>query len=161
MLSRYLFLLFAATILILACGSNDTTNTRMVENMPVGDSSLQSDFTDTLSGCYQMIKNKDSAFLLLDVKDKKVTGSLTYSIYEKDSNKGSIAGKVEDSLIKAWYTFQSEGVTSVREMVFKIEAGHLLEGMAQIAMQNDTAIFAKNAILTYAMDRPFDKISCK
>jgi hypothetical protein len=48
-----------------------------------------------------------------------VTGTLAYSISQKDKNTGTIEGELRDNLIIAEYTFQSEGVTSKRQVVFK------------------------------------------
>jgi hypothetical protein len=74
-----------------------------------------------------MVLGKDSAFLTLLVNDSLVTGNLEYRWHEKDQNKGTIKGVIRDSLIIADYTFQSEGMTSTREVIFKMENQGLKE----------------------------------
>jgi hypothetical protein len=55
---------------------------------------------------------------------------LTYNIFEKDGNMGSLRGRVIGDTILAAYTFQSEGVTSVREVAFLKKDSILVEGFA-------------------------------
>jgi len=163
MLTRDLSFIFLLGLLAFACKDNiKTTDTRLVENVAVDDSTLTTNFMDTLSGCYQMTKNRDTAYLKLKTSNKKVTGTLDYNIYEKDSNKGEINGNIKDSLIRAYYTFQSEGVTSVREVVFKIKAGQLIEGVGTIMVKNDSAFFLKDSTgFRFAETQPFVKVPCK
>ena len=50
-----------------------------------------------------------------------ITGTLNFAFAEKDSNKGTIKGKVTDENLIADYTFQSEGMQSVRQVAFKLK----------------------------------------
>jgi len=163
MLTRDLSFILFLGLLAFACNNdNKTTDTRLVENVALDDSTLTSNIIDTLSGCYQMIKDRDTAYLKLKNNHKKVTGTLNYNIYEKDSNKGEINADIKDSLIRGFYTFQSEGVTSVREVVFKIKAGQLVEGMGTVMMKNDSAFFLKDSTgFRFADGQPFVKVPCK
>ncbi len=113
------------------------------------------------SGCYAWHSGKDSAGLSLQVSGNKVTGTLNYNLYEKDSNKGSISGNIENDLIVADYTFQSEGMTSVREVVFKIDGDNLIEGFGDIDVEGDTARYKNKTELEYNTERPFVKTDCK
>ena len=155
-------LLVTIALLSLACKNNGkTSDTRLVEGVALDDSTLTSNFMDTLSGCYEMVKQRDTAYLQLKTNHKKVTGTLRYNIFEKDSNKGDISGTIQDSLIRAFYTFQTEGVTSVREVVFKIEQGKLVEGMGTVVVRNDSAFFLKDSSgFRFADAQPFMKVPC-
>lgn len=113
------------------------------------------------SGCYSWVAKKDSAFLKLDISGSKVSGDLKYVLYEKDNNKGTINGILQDSLVIADYTFQSEGITSVRQVVFKIHGDSLIEGFGDIDMKGDTARFKNISPLHFQDERPFIKTDCK
>ncbi len=111
-----------------------------------------------LSGCYQMIIDKDTALLSLNHTGDTVTGSLSYHWHEKDNNEGTFRGAVRnDSLIVADYNFQSEGVISVRQIVFKINNGELLQGYGEIHMKNDTAFFRDVDLVIFDTKHPFQK----
>ncbi len=113
------------------------------------------------SGCYGYAVKKDSAYLKLDISGNIVSGDLTYSLHEKDDNKGTISGILQDSLLIADYTFQAEGMTSVRQIVFKMRNDSLLEGFGDIDMKGDTATFKNIAELQFQDERPFIKTDCK
>ncbi len=112
-------------------------------------------------GCYSWIAKKDSALLKLDVSGNDVSGDLKYFLYEKDNNKGTIRGTLQDSLIVADYTFQSEGMTSVRQVVFKIHGDSLTEGFGDIDMKGDSSRFKNISELQFQNERPFIKTDCK
>lgn len=68
--------------------------------------------------CYAYMGKKDTAFMHINIADSIVTGNLKYAIFEKDSNDGTLQGKLKNDTLLANYTFVSEGVESVREVVF-------------------------------------------
>ena len=69
--------------------------------------------------CFQYISEKDTIKLTTHIDGTNITGTLNYSLFEKDKNSGTIDGEIRDNLIIAEYTFQSEGQTSKRQVVFK------------------------------------------
>lgn len=153
-----LFLLIA-----ISCNSqNDKENSSGENNT---DSNTINESNDTMapniSGCYAYHVMQDSALLKLNISGTNVTGTLSYHLYEKDNNSGSISGTLQDSLIVADYTFQSEGMNSVRQVVFKMNNDTLTEGYGDIAMKGDTALFKDISLLKFQNDRPFLKITCK
>jgi hypothetical protein len=113
-----------------------------------------------LDGCYTMIANGDSAFLRLNVIDSMVSGHLSYHPAQKDRNDGSLKGVVRDGLIVADYTFRSEGMMSVRQVVFKMEGTALAEGYGDLNTSSDTVRFKDISKLKYMNDRPFLKKPC-
>ncbi|MEP6583459.1 MAG: hypothetical protein ABJA90_04310 [Ginsengibacter sp.] len=155
-------ILFFFVISIVSCNSNDSESsvTKATEDTPATKpKNIQ--MPEGISGCYSYVLKKDSALLKLNISGDKVSGDLTYNLYEKDHNRGTIDGTVQDSLVIADYTFQSEGMTSVRQVVFKINGDSLFEGFGDIDMINDTARFKNISQLKFYEQRPFLKTACK
>lgn len=113
-----------------------------------------------LAGCYEMTIKRDTATLNLQVQDTAVSGNLQYRWAEKDGNTGTIKGVLRDSLIIADYTFQSEGTTSVREVVFKIHNNTLVQAFGQLIDQAGKIVFIDRAGLQYMHENPFVKVPC-
>jgi hypothetical protein len=113
-----------------------------------------------LAGCYTWAVNNDTATMELKVAGNAVTGDLVYDWSEKDRNKGTLNGEVQDSLLVANYTFQSEGTTSVRKVVFKINGDSLYEGFGDVDSSGDTVKFKNDTQLQFQTDRSFKKVEC-
>lgn len=162
------FLLFALCSTILSCSNNGTaTGTNTLDS--AGDE-VHSAATDTLvtnnkpvvlSGCYEMVLKRDTAALNITLKDSTITGNLQYYFQEKDDNNGVLKGVIRDRYIYADYTFQSEGTTSVREVVFKIEGDTLVPGFGNITEQDGKIIFSDRSTLQFQHETPFLKVTCK
>lgn len=112
------------------------------------------------SGCYLMVFKKDTARLNLHITDTVATGHLTYNRYEKDNNTGDIKGVIKDSILDADYTFQSEGMTSVREVRFKVNDTALWQATGKVAIVNNKVIYADKNRLQYDSLHPFVKVPC-
>lgn len=150
-----------------ACHDNAASNVEA----PGNDSTtgVHAGATDTIArssialqeGCYAMFMKRDTATLSLHIQDTIVTGDLHYRWAEKDHNIGTIKGYVRDSLLMADYTFESEGLTSVREVVFKLKGDTLLQGVGQLTEQNGKIIFTHKDQLQYDKMVPFVKMDCQ
>lgn len=116
--------------------------------------------TNPLQGCYLAVIKSDSTYLSLQINDGSVTGQLTYRHAEKDNNTGTLSGVLKNDLIIADYTFQSEGKTSVRQVVFKTGVDRLTEGFGEIDMKGDTARFKNVSHLEFDETNAFVKTSC-
>ncbi|MDQ3550100.1 MAG: hypothetical protein M3413_01080 [Bacteroidota bacterium] len=114
-----------------------------------------------INGCYEMVMNRDTALLKLTMAGNNITGNLIYKLFEKDKNEGEIKGEIRDSLIYADYTFQSEGTTSVREVIFKISGNNLIPAYGDLEDDNGKIIFSDHNQLQYLNYNPFIKIECK
>lgn len=112
-------------------------------------------------GCYQMIMKRDTATLSIHIQDTVVTGDLSYHWAEKDHNNGSIKGHIKDSLLVADYTFESEGLTSVREVIFKLKGDTLYPGFGALTEQNGKIVFKQKEQLQYDQTFPFIKVDCQ
>jgi len=113
------------------------------------------------TGCYEMVMKRDTATLQLHVADTIITGRLDYNWHEKDHNTGTIRGYLQDSLIVADYTFESEGMTSVREVIFKLQGNTLLQGFGELKEENGKIVFTDKNMLQFTNANPFFKVNCK
>jgi len=111
--------------------------------------------------CYQYIKNRDTATLSIKTEDNKLTGTLGYNLYEKDKNAGTITGLVKGDTIITNYTFQSEGQTSVREVVFLKQGDLLKEGFGDVQEVKGEVKYKDLTKLKFDGSMAFSKIDCK
>jgi hypothetical protein len=153
--------LFLLTVLFIsACNSQSDNSTSI--NATIDSTTNSKEINEpSINGCYTSILKKDTSTLKINNDNGQIFGDLIYNRFEKDNNKGTIKGKIHDSLIIADYTFQSEGMTSVREVVFKISGTNLIEGYGDINMDGDTARFKNISQLKYQDDQPFVLGECK
>jgi hypothetical protein len=158
---------FAAPLMLLlvACSNNDNINSEPVTQINTVNNQAKNTFDTSariidLSGCYQMTIKQDTATLELNVKDSVVTGKLIYDWNQKDSNTGTIRGVVRGDLIHADYTFESEGMTSVREVIFKLEDSLLQQAVGDLDQQNNKIVYRNKSNLDFNVMPPFMKIDC-
>jgi hypothetical protein len=145
----------AFVILLSACnqagntGKNDSTAT---------DNTIQQ---GAVASCYNKISGRDTVKLSLVMDEDKVNGTLEYNIYEKDKNTGVIAGTMQDNILRATYEFQSEGVKSTRNVVFKIMGEQAYEAQADSLTTDGLPVFNSDAALLKFEPSPFKKIPCE
>ncbi|WP_114791829.1 hypothetical protein U0035_15510 [Niabella yanshanensis] len=89
--------------------------------------------------CYLSVAAKDTYALKLTIIDTSVKGTAVFKNFEKDSNHGTLEGRVEGDIVRLWYNFQSEGMNSVRELYFKKEGDKWVTGVSNEATRADTA----------------------
>ena len=145
-----------ATVFMASCQSNTnkTTSTQ--------DSTLVSaDPKTNGSNCYLYSKNRDTATLTIKVTDNKVSGDLSYNLFEKDKNKGTIEGIVNGDTLITDYTFQSEGATTTRQVVLLKKGDQLIEGFGDIEEVDGKTKFKNISKLKFENSILFDKIDCK
>lgn len=87
---------------------------------------------DTLPGTYEYIGNGDTIRLELNAQQDSVFGKLLYALGEKDRNVGDFKGHVKGGQLIGEYCFMSEGVGSVRDMIFNVTKEGLLEGYGEV-----------------------------
>lgn len=147
-----------ATCFLYACDSNVKTKSTSSDSV-AGSNKIVPPIS--LAGCYQMIIERDSAFLQLKDSAGLLTGLLVYHRYEKDSNSGIFTGVVtRKNQLEGWYHFMSEGMISVRQVIFKISDNALSEGYGDIELRNDTAYFKYQSNLRFEVNHPFSKQVC-
>ena len=153
--------IFFFSLLMTACSTSDTSGIASPDSTKIttGDGYIATSSVP-LEGCYTYNLARDTATMKLTVTGDSVTGILKYRLYEKDSNSGTIKGVKKDSLLVADYTFQSEGMKSVREVVFKITDLALVEGFGAIYTSGDTVRFKNKDGLQFENSHVFKKINC-
>lgn len=111
--------------------------------------------------CYQ--HTKDSSTIKLDViiNDNMVTGNLLYDYYQKDKNQGTIKGQLKSDTLFADYTFISEGVESVREVVFIKTANGWVEGYGEIDDKNGKVTFKNRNKITFDNNVTLKETTCQ
>ena len=136
-----------------SCLSDNKTNPGKT-NSVLNNQAVSEKVTD-VSGCYRMVVKNDTAVLTFTVEGKDVSGNLKYNHFEKDDNEGFIRGTLNDSLLIANYTFQSEGKTSVRQVVFKILRDTLYQGYGEERLIRDTAFLRDVKLAVFDTKHPF------
>jgi hypothetical protein len=114
----------------------------------------------SLSGCYSMIEKRDTASLQLEVKGSSANGPLTFHPFEKDRNDGTFQGDIEGNILSGWYLFKSEGIMSVRQVIWKIQDGTLIPGYGEMKERNDSSMFVDPTKLKFDNSRSFVKVKC-
>lgn len=113
------------------------------------------------SGCYQMVIGKDTADMKLMVANDLITGTLKYNRFEKDANDGTVKLFWKSPYLEGWYSFESEGKLSVREIKLLINGNTLAEAYGEVATFADTFRYKYPDNLKYETKHPFEKVPCK
>lgn len=121
------------------------------------------DSTSDIAGCYRGVLERDTVYFVMqhDSAAKSVNGDLTFINFQKDSRKGTFAGKLTDSLISGYYSYQSEGQRTVEQRVFKLQNNELLQGYGDVSNRNDTIVFKDVNRLNYLTNMPLVKVACE
>ncbi|WP_291152814.1 hypothetical protein [Flavobacterium sp. UBA7680] len=112
--------------------------------------------------CYEWKANGSAIEISFNVNShQEVNGKLTYNLLGKDKNEGTLIGNVKGDTIVADYTFNSEGTSSVREVVFLQKDGTLIEGYGDVVQANDKVTFKDKNKLKFDQKNTLTKIDCK
>ncbi|MBF7090290.1 hypothetical protein IUY40_01865 [Flavobacterium sp. ALJ2] len=112
--------------------------------------------------CFQSITNNDTVILTLNTNSQnEVDGQLTYKIYQKDKNEGTIIGSIKGDTLIADYTFKSEGVSSIREVAFLKKSGAFIEGYGDLIETNGKMVFKDKKLLKFDTKMTLSKVDCK
>jgi hypothetical protein len=147
--------LFTSTCLLflfISCNNHKTTN----KNTITTDGNQQSPVN-----CYQYISSNDTSTLKTIHAGEAITGTLVYNLYQKDKNQGTIQGSMKGDLLIADYTFMSEGITSVRQVVFKKEGASFFEGYGKIETKSDRIVFKNTDSLTFNNAVKLVEVDCQ
>lgn len=123
-------ILSSALLLIFSCNKklDETKIKDVTEDSQVVNSSDIS-VEEITSTCYfDDIKN-DSVYLKITDNLGTITGKLRYKNYQKDSSNGDVMGFMSGDTLKLNYIFNSEGVSSTREIWFLKKNNLLVEGI--------------------------------
>lgn len=116
--------------------------------------------SETAVSCYAYSTPDDSIMLRLSQRGAAVDGELTYYLREKDANRGTIVGTMKNDTLFAEYTFQSEGVTSIREIAFIRRGDALVEGFGEVEERNGKFVFIDRSLITPNENVVLQRIDC-
>ena len=132
------------------------------EKTVVTEEEMEKPETESVKECYQYAAKKDTVSItLITSNGNNVSGDLEYKWFEKDNNDGKISGMFKGDTLYADYTFQSEGMTSVREMVFLKKGNTLIEGFGDIEEKGDKQVFKDKKNLKFDANIVLEKAICK
>lgn len=128
-----------------ACGQSPRQQDDSTSTTAEADRTVDGD----LAGSYTYEKNGDTVALHLTIHDDKAMGHLTYALKEKDLNTGSFEGRVTDGILRADYTYLSEGQSSIRQVAFKVDGKTAVEGYADMEEKNGKFVFKDSTKLDF------------
>lgn len=161
---KILFLLPVIIIGLLSCKNNtsetiinNTTDTSaMVEST---NSAVDSSALSDGAHCYIFIMKRDTYLIELTVDKEDVKGTMKFKNYEKDSSKGIINGTIKDDVLNVNYRFNSEGMSSVRNMYFKVSDKVLITGIGDETSTGDSAYIKDPTMVRYD-GVIYDEVAC-
>jgi hypothetical protein len=112
----------------------------------------------TTTTCYSFEEKGSSVSIQMEITGNDVTGTMVYALAEKDKNTGTFKGTLNNDILIADYTFQSEGVESTRQVAFEIRGDQLIEGYGE--MNDDGTQFKDVNTLKFNATMPLRKIPC-
>lgn len=136
-----------------ACSSNDRSQ---------NTESNTKNITGSQRECYGYFANRDTVMLSFErVGGDSIRGNLLVQYYGKDRSRGTINGTLQNDLLLARYVFQSEGMTSIRQVAFKKSGNALVEGFGDVTEKNNEMIFKDTKSLQYNDAFKLSPIDCK
>lgn len=96
------------------------------DTSPIAQQNTQ-DMEASVEGCYVATLQQDVYSMnIISQEGSDIEGTLVFNNYEKDSSSGSLKGSYEDGILFGRYVFQSEGMNSDMEVIFKkVEDGFI------------------------------------
>ncbi len=110
--------------------------------------------------CYAYTSGKDTVLMEISTSANKVSGTLTYKLFEKDQNIGRIEGTMSGDTLFATYNFISEGVESVREVAFIRKGNDFIEGFGEVEEMDGKMIFKNKGALNYGSSIVLHQVAC-
>ena len=108
--------------------------------------------------CYTYNANGNKVEMQIQYNGNDVVGTLNYNLSEKDSNTGAFVGTLQNNILLLDYTFQAEGMESVRQVAFKLIDDKLVEGYGE--MNEDGTQFLDVSKIEFTSTMPLDKFDC-
>ena len=109
--------------------------------------------------CYQYVIKKDTYDINFTLSNGIVEGDMSFKNYEKDSSKGKVKGYLKDDILTVNYRFNSEGMSSVRNINFKVRGDMLITGEGEETSVGDSAFIKDMSAIKYE-GLVYSKIPC-
>ncbi|MBZ4034598.1 hypothetical protein K6T82_07455 [Flavobacterium sp. 17A] len=160
-MKKVLTLTAVLALSILASCKKETTTTEPVQITP--SPPKEAEIVEPAGDqCYTWKSNGSIVEMSFNVNShQEVNGKLSYNLVGKDKNEGTLIGNMKGDTLVADYTFSSEGVSSVREVVFLQKDGTFIEGYGDIVEANDKVSFKDKSKLKFDQKNTLVKVDCK
>ena len=114
----------------------------------------------SIIGCYIGHLAKDIYTLhITSQHGDVVSGTLAFKNFEKDSSTGVFNGVFANGVLIGDYTFNSEGVSSVRQVAFKKVANGFVEGFGTVTSVGNREAFSDSTKITFDASPVFESSS--
>ncbi|MBA3649699.1 MAG: hypothetical protein H0W62_14345 [Chitinophagales bacterium] len=152
-MKKTLLILVAPVCIFISCKNNSIQTT--------DEENPEKTISDKTNQCYAYTANKDSVFLHISITDTIVTGDLTYKLFEKDQNKGTLQGMMKGDTLIAEYKFLSEGTESIREVAFLKRGNDFVEGYGDVEGNNGKMVFKNTSTLNFNNNMILKEVDCE
>ena len=154
-------ILILSIMLLSLSNCKKASSTESEKTTEVASGMVEESKAESSPECYVYNANGSKIELQMNTNNNEVNGTLTYELKEKDSNKGTFVGTINDSILIAQYTFQSEGTESIREIAFLIKDNQLIEGFGEVVTEGNSIKFKDASSLDYSSNMPLSKVDCQ
>lgn len=149
-----LSLIIVAVIGVVYFVSRVTPVENPIVEVPKGDDVSNS----SIKGCYIARLAKDVYTLRIDsYSNPSIKGMLSYNNFEKDSSAGTLIGTFDGTILFGDYSFESEGMNSVRQVMFKKIGNTFVQGYGITKSDGDKESFDDVSKVTYDSKSTFTK----
>ena len=150
---KSIFLISISLLLVISCKNDSTTKpTTALPAVIIEPDKVQ-------KKCYACNLDGNKINLTIEQKGTKANGTLSYALAEKDSNTGTFEGTIENAVLIAQYTFQSEGMQSTRQVAFQFNGSQWIEGYGD--MKEDGTQFKDVSKIQFKSIFPLSKVNCE
>lgn len=114
----------------------------------------------SIKGCYAATLSKDVYTInIASQTGENFSGTLSFKNFEKDSSSGSYAGTYKNEILLGTYSFESEGMHSEMDVVFKKTKDGFVRGFGDMNTTGEK--FVDVGKITYDSTYTFRPISCE
>ena len=150
---KKIFFLPIALLLVISCKNDSTTKpTTTLPTVIIEPDKVQ-------KNCYSCDLDGSKIDLTIEQKGTKANGTLSYALAEKDGNIGTFEGTIENAVLIAEYTFQSEGMESTRQVAFQFNGSQWIEGYGD--MNEDGTQFTDVSKIQFKSTFPLSSVNCE
>lgn len=105
---------------------------------------------DSIKGCYVAALAQDKYTLAITSENSGVIeGTLAFDNFEKDSSRGTFTGTYAGGILLGDYAFSSEGMDSVRQVIFKKVDGGFVEGFGDVKTEGNREVLVNPSSIVY------------
>lgn len=113
---------------------------------------------DSILGCYVSKLAKDIYVLRIESETNGiVSGKLAFNNFEKDSSSGSFTGTYANGILFGDYSFDSEGLHSDMQVIFKKEGQSFVRGYGSVKNEGEKVTFENLNAISYDANSTFIK----